>query len=68
MSADFGFEPDAEGFVQFMTIQLQTEVHCFAEYMEVFDAMVELAMQNAGVMPIITFPDAPQGWNGEESS
>ena len=52
----FGFEPDDDGMINFMTVQLECDVSCFAEYMEVFDALVRLSIDNAGIMPIITFP------------
>ena len=53
----FGFELDDNDELNFMTVQLEVPVQCFAEYMEVFDALVQLAVQNAGIMPIITFPN-----------
>lgn len=61
----FGFEPDENGDINFMTVGTEFQVTCFAEYMEWFAALVQLANDNPGIMPIATFPDAPQGWNRE---
>lgn len=52
----FGFELDDDDNLSFMTVQLESEVTNFKDYMEVFDALVQIAVQNAGIMPIITFP------------
>ena len=53
----FGFEPDEDGMINFMTVQLECEVNNFQDYMEVFKALVQLSLDNAGIMPIVTFPD-----------
>ena len=53
----FGFELDDDDNLSFMTVQLESEVTNFKDYMEVFDALVQIAVQNAGIMPIITFPN-----------
>ena len=57
----FGFEPDENGQINFITIQCEYEVHCFAEYMEWFMALVKVADDNRGFMPIVTFPDYKHG-------
>lgn len=64
----FGFEPDENGDIRFITIQTEFDITCFPEYMEWFAALVQVAYDNPGYMPIVTFPDAPQGWNGEKPS
>ena len=56
-NAMFGFELDDNGDLNFMTVQLESEVNNFKDYMEVFSALVQIAMDNVGYMPIITFPD-----------
>ena len=63
----FGFEPDENGDIQFMTVTTDFPITCFAEYMEWFSALVQLAQDNEGIMPIATFPEAPQGWNRGEA-
>lgn len=56
MSELFGFPADENGDVNFMTVTLETPVTCFAEYMEVFSTLVQLAIDNQ-VMPIIKFDE-----------
>lgn len=52
----FGFEPDENGFVQFMTVETECKVHSFAEYMELFKALVEVAEDyDNRFMPVIVF-------------
>lgn len=55
MSELFGFQPDEDGHFNFMTIQLEVEIENFQDYMGVFSALVQMAVDNAGYMPIITF-------------
>lgn len=53
----FGFIPDDEGNINFMTIQTDFIVHNFEQWTELFSELVKVAYQNPGIMPIITFPD-----------
>ena len=62
----FGFEPDEDGNINFLTIQTDYKPTNFEEYRELFNEMVKVAVTNPGFMPIMTFPDAPQGWNRGE--
>lgn len=55
-NAMFGFELDDNDDLNFMTVQLEGEINNFQDYMDAFTALVQLSIQNAGVMPIITFP------------
>lgn len=53
----FGFMPDENGDINFITIQCEFTVHSFPEYMEWFAALVQVAYDNPGFMPIVTFPE-----------
>jgi len=55
MSEYFGFEPDDNGDINFMTVSTEHPIHNFEEYMEFFKAFVQLAEDNPGIMPILTF-------------
>lgn len=57
MSETFGFLPDEDGNISFMTVQTEFIVHNLEEWGELFAKLVELSYQNSGVMPILTFPD-----------
>lgn len=56
---NFGFDADKDGNVNFITIQTEFNITCFPEYMEWFAALVQVAYDNPGYMPIVTFPDYP---------
>lgn len=49
---DFGFEPDDDGFVEFMTVQSDFVVTNFQEYMLFMRKLVEIAEDNPDIMPI----------------
>lgn len=53
----FGFEPDDDGMINFITIQTEFIVHNFEQWTELFSELVKVAYDNPGFMPIITFPD-----------
>ncbi len=53
----FGFMPDKDGNINFMTIQTEFVVTNFEQWNELFAALVQVAYDNPGFMPIITFPD-----------
>lgn len=55
----FGFEPDDEGNINFLTIQSDYKPTSFEEYQELFAELVKVAVVNPGFMPIMTFPDMP---------
>jgi len=57
MSENFGFKPDENGDINFMTVSTEHPIHNFEEYMEFFEAFVQLAEDNPGIMPILTFND-----------
>lgn len=53
----FGFEPDEDGLINFITIQTEFDITSFEAYMEWFGALVQVAYDNPGYMPIVTFPN-----------
>lgn len=54
----FGFVPDANGDIKFLTIQCEYVIQHFQSYMsEWFPALVQVAYDNPGYMPIVTFPE-----------
>lgn len=53
----FGFMPDKDGNINFMTIQTEFIVTNFEQWTELFSELVKVAYDNPGFMPIITFPD-----------
>lgn len=53
----FGFEPDEDGLINFITIQSEFDITSFEAYMEWFSALVQVAYDNPGYMPIVTFPN-----------
>lgn len=54
----FGFEPDENGNIEFMTVETDVVVHNFVEYMELFKALVQVAEDyDNRFMPIIIFND-----------
>lgn len=55
-NAMFGFELDDNDDLNFMTVQLEGEINSFEDYIDAFNALVQLALENVGYMPIITFP------------
>lgn len=62
----FGFEPDENGDIRFETIQTDFQIENFEDYGEFVRAYFLRVAEDRSVMPIITFPEAPQGWNREE--
>lgn len=52
----FGFVPDENGDINFLTIQSEFIATNFHEYGEWFKALVQVAYDNPGYMPIVTFP------------
>lgn len=59
INPDFGFEPNEDGQIEFMTVHSDFEIHNFEEYMLFFKQLVELATLNAGIMPIYR-PNEPE--------
>ena len=55
----FGFMADENGDVSFVTLQTEFQITNFEEYKEWFKALVQVAVDNPGYMPIATFPDMP---------
>lgn len=55
----FGFMADENGDVSFVTLQTEFQITNFEEYKEWFKALVQVAVDNPGYMPIVTFPDMP---------
>ncbi len=55
MSELFGFEPDENGDINFLTVSTNWLISNYEEYQELFKYLVELGEQNPGVMPILTF-------------
>lgn len=54
----FGFMPDENGDISFVTLQTEYVIQHFQDYMtEWFPALVQVAEDNPGYMPIVTFPD-----------
>ena len=53
----FGFMPDENGDINFLTIQTEFEIKDFHAYGEWFKALVQVAYDNPGYMPIVTFPE-----------
>ena len=53
----FGFVADENGDVKFLTIQTEFEITDFHAYGEWFKALVQVAYDNPGYMPIVTFPE-----------
>lgn len=56
---DFGFGHDEDGCIQFMTVRTEFVPTNFQEYMGWFVALVQIAENNPGYMPIATFPKIP---------
>lgn len=56
----FGYEPDENGDVRFVTIHSCYAIQGFQDYMDNwFPALVEVAEQNVGYMPIARFDFPP---------
>lgn len=55
----FGFIPDENGDISFITLQTEFQITNFEEYKEWFGALVQVAVDNPGYMPIATFPELP---------
>lgn len=55
----FGFEPDEDGNINFLTIQSDYKPTSFEEYQELFAELVKVAVVNPGYMPIMTFDLPP---------
>lgn len=54
----FGFEPDENGQIEFMTIKTEHIVHDFEQYMELFMELVRIADDYGNrFMPVIIFDD-----------
>lgn len=54
----FGFMPDENGDISFITLQTEYAIQHFQDYMDNwFPALVQVAEDNPGYMPIATFPD-----------
>ena len=54
--------PDENGDINFMTIQTEYIIPHFQAYMtEWFPALVQVAYDNPGYMPIATFPEFGKG-------
>lgn len=51
----FGFEPNEEGDLEFMTVNTDFEINSFEDYQQVMHYLVQIALDNPGVMPILTF-------------
>lgn len=49
---DFGYEPDDNGDVHFLTVESDFVIHDFNEYMAFMAKLVQIAEQNEGVMPV----------------
>lgn len=54
----FGFVPDENGDINFVTLETEFVMTNFEEYMEWFAALVQVAYDNPGFMPIATFPQS----------
>ena len=55
----FGFVADENGDISFITLQTEFQITNFEEYQEWFKALVQVAIDNVGYMPIATFPELP---------
>jgi hypothetical protein len=54
----FGFEPDENGNIEFMTIKTECVIHDFEQYMELFSELVRIANDyDNRFMPVIIFDD-----------
>ncbi len=62
MSAEqFGYPVDEDGNIRFMTVETEYVPVCFAEYMEMFEALGVLAVEYPDYMPILRVHyDKPQ--------
>lgn len=52
-----GFNADDDGYIRFMAVEMDVKIGDFETYMAFFRALVELAEQSEGVMPILVLSD-----------
>ena len=51
----FGYDTDDNGDLNFTTVETDFDVQSFEDYQQLMNYLVQIAIDNPGVMPILTF-------------